>query len=62
MLLLRDSSFQEILAFLEGCEIHGKDIPAALDPANVQQLDPLKSTVGYEARLLRSSFLQLYNY
>ncbi|TPX34411.1 hypothetical protein SeMB42_g07337 [Synchytrium endobioticum] len=49
MLLLRDSSYQEILTFLEGCEIHGKDIPAAIDPANVQQLDPLKSTVAYEA-------------
>ena len=37
MLLLRDASFQEIIAFLNGCEAHGVDIPAHIDPANTQQ-------------------------
>ncbi|TPX30610.1 hypothetical protein SmJEL517_g05847 [Synchytrium microbalum] len=58
MLLLRDAAFAEIIAFLQGCELHGRDIPAALDPANVQAS---KATVAYEARLLKAAFLSLYD-
>ncbi len=56
MLVLRDSSFNEILNFLDAVEVHGKNIKTVIDP--LEEHDP-KKTVTYEAKLLKMMFLRL---
>ncbi|KAJ3409648.1 Tetratricopeptide repeat protein 30A [Chytridiales sp. JEL 0842] len=60
MILLKDSVFQEALAFFDACEMHGRNIPVVIDPLGVEAIDPAKNSVAYEARLLKSLFLRLY--
>ncbi|KAI9005879.1 hypothetical protein BC832DRAFT_455049 [Gaertneriomyces semiglobifer] len=69
MILLKDSIFQEILQFFDNCELHGRDIPAAVNAldasaANVQSSaktrHQVKRDVSSEARLLKSLFIRLY--
>ena len=56
MLVLPDSSFNEILNFLDAVEVHGKNIKTVIDP--LEEHDP-KKTVTYEAKLLKMMFLRL---
>ena len=61
MLSLRDSVLHDVIQFLEHCELHGKDISAsnAAPTVNEGPYQPDgKNTVAYEARLLKSLFLQ----
>ena len=37
MLLLKDSVYQDCLAFFDACEVHGKDIPTIVDPLMQKQ-------------------------
>ncbi|KAJ3069482.1 Tetratricopeptide repeat protein 30A [Podochytrium sp. JEL0797] len=77
MIILKDSVFQEILAFLDSCELHGRKIAIVIDPlggpgamnsaagnstgyGGGEMLDAAKNSVAYEARLLKSLFLRLY--
>lgn len=76
MIILKDSIFQEILDFFDNCELHGRSIPAVVDPLspNAHQSptvnqqnnfddtfqDTSRATVSTEARLLKSLFLKLY--
>ncbi|KAJ3111684.1 Tetratricopeptide repeat protein 30A [Phlyctochytrium bullatum] len=61
MILLKDSVFAEALAFFDSCELHGRNIPVVIDPMGVEAIDPAKNSVAYEARLLKSLFLRLYD-
>lgn len=56
MLVLPDSSFNEILNFLDAIELHGKNIKTVIDP--LEELDE-KKTVAYEGKLLKRMFLKL---
>ncbi|KAJ3209193.1 Tetratricopeptide repeat protein 30A [Dinochytrium kinnereticum] len=60
MILLKDSVFAEALAFFDACELHGRNIPVVIDPMGVEGIDPAKNSVAYEARLMKSLFLRLY--
>ena len=56
MLVLPDSSFNEILNFLDAVEVHGKSIKTVIDP--LEEHDP-KKTVTYEAKQMKMMFLRL---
>ncbi len=56
MLVLPDSSFNEILNFLDAVEVHGKNIKTVIDP--LEEHYP-KKNVTYEANLLKMMFLRL---
>ena len=56
MLVLPDSSFNEILNFLDAVEVHGKNIKTVIDP--LEEHDP-KKTVTYEAKQMKMMFLRL---
>ena len=56
MLVLPDSSFNEILNFLDAIELHGKNIKTVIDPLEVPDD---KKTVAYEGKLLKRMFLKL---
>ncbi|KAJ1369774.1 Tetratricopeptide repeat protein 30A [Parelaphostrongylus tenuis] len=51
LVVIRDSVINECIKFLEKCEVHGREIPTIVDgPLVDDQVDPIKSTVTYEAR------------
>lgn len=56
MLVLPDSSYNEILNFLDSAEIHGKKIKTVIDP--LEESNP-KKTVAYEAKILKRLVLKL---
>lgn len=56
MLVLPDTSFNEILNFLDAIEVHGKAIKTIIDP--LEEEDD-KKTVSYEAKLIKRMFLKL---
>jgi tetratricopeptide repeat protein 30 len=56
MLVLPDTSFNELLNFLDAVEIHGKTIKTIIDP--LEEEDE-KKTVAYEAKLIKRMFLRL---
>ncbi|XP_015778261.1 PREDICTED: tetratricopeptide repeat protein 30A-like [Acropora digitifera] len=60
MIMLRDSVIQDIIQFLEHCELYGKNVPAVVEqPLEEEKMHPGKNTVTYEARVLKSLFLRL---
>ena len=61
MIVLKDSIFKDVLQFFDDCEFHGKDIAVTVDPVALAEMDSGKGTVAYEARLLKSLFLRLYD-
>ncbi|KAJ3193110.1 Tetratricopeptide repeat protein 30A [Irineochytrium annulatum] len=61
MILLKDSVFTVALTFFDSSELHGRNIPIVIDPMGVEGIDPAKNSVAYEARLLKSLFLKLYD-
>jgi tetratricopeptide repeat protein 30 len=62
VITIRDTVMQDCLHFLTLCEKHGKDVKAMNEPPlEAQTLHPGKNTVAYEARLIKSIFLQLYH-
>ncbi len=66
MLILKDSSVEEILQFLEKAEAAGQNIPTTIGPqieaaSGVDGESEGPQTVAYEARQLRVLFLKLSN-
>jgi tetratricopeptide repeat protein 30 len=65
LIIIKDGVYQEILEFFDHCENFGREIPARVDllPVNpeVEDDNKDKNTVSYEARLLKSLFLRLYD-
>merc|ERR1711916_120631 len=61
MIILKDSVIQEIIQFLEACEVHGKEVNTVIDKPldQVEPLEEAKRNCAYEARLLKSLFLRL---
>jgi len=56
MLVLPDTTFNELLNFLDAVEVHGKTIKTVIDP--LEEHDE-KKTVTYEAKLMKRMFLKL---
>jgi tetratricopeptide repeat protein 30 len=56
MLVLPDSSFNEILNFLDAVEVHGKNVKTLIDP--LEEYDE-KKTAAYEAKLIKRLVLRL---
>ena len=58
VVILRDSSIEECLAFLNNCELHGKTIRAVEEnPLNL--IESGKNTVTFEARMLKYLFISI---
>jgi tetratricopeptide repeat protein 30 len=60
MVLLKDQVYQDILRFFDSCEFHGRDVLVTIDPMGTGAEEQGKNSVSYEARLLKSMFLRLY--
>ena len=58
MLMLSDASLYEILGFLDGAELAGKDI-ATVVPDTVSGVTDARHNIAYEARALKRLFLKL---
>jgi tetratricopeptide repeat protein 30 len=61
MILFKDQSMEELVQFLDDCEASGKNVSTITDSliGEVEEKS-FKQTVAYEARRLKSLFLQLY--
>lgn len=64
LVVLKDTTLQECIQFLEHCEVYGRDIPTVIEQSfDVQDILTVapqeKQTVVYEARYLKSLFLKL---
>ncbi|CAD5212330.1 unnamed protein product [Bursaphelenchus xylophilus] len=60
ILMVRDDILMACMAFLEHCEVHGKDISTQTDGLMVQsQVTDPRKTVAYEARTLKAILLKL---
>jgi tetratricopeptide repeat protein 30 len=59
MVLLKDSTFTEMLAFFDQADHHGAKIPALIHPDPSKQDHSSKNTVRYEARQLKNLYLKL---
>ena len=56
MLVLPDSSFNELLNFLDAVELHGKAVKTVIDP--LEEANE-KKTAAYEAKLVKRLILRL---
>ena len=56
MLVLADSSYNEILNFLDAVEIHGKNVKTVIDPLEEGNE---KKTAAYEAKMIKRIVLKL---
>jgi tetratricopeptide repeat protein 30 len=54
MLVLPDSSYNELLNFLDAVEIHGKKVKVTIDP--LEEADE-KKTASYEAKIIKKLWL-----
>ncbi|XP_071962158.1 intraflagellar transport protein 70A-like [Antedon mediterranea] len=60
MIMLRDSVIQECVQFLEHCEVYGRDVIVQVEqPLAEERIHEGINTCTYEARLLKSLFLDL---
>eukprot|EP00743_Colponemidia_sp_Colp-15_P014747 GILK01017551.1.p1 GENE.GILK01017551.1~~GILK01017551.1.p1 ORF type:complete len:432 (-),score=66.00 GILK01017551.1:5-1108(-) len=59
MVMLKDQTFDEILAFFDQADLHGGKIPAHIHPDPSKQDASSKNTVRWEARQLKRLYLQL---
>jgi tetratricopeptide repeat protein 30 len=59
MVLLKDSTFEEILNFFDVADAHGLKIPAVIHPDASKQDHSVTNTVHFEARLLKRLYLKL---
>ena len=54
--MLPDSTFNEILNFLDAVEVHGKKVKTVIDPLEEENN---KKTAAYEAKLIKKLVLRL---
>merc|ERR1711871_82330 len=66
MIMLKDSTFHEMLNFFDACDQHGKEITTKLgngseieDPLDQDAADGVARTVSWEARLLKQMYIKL---
>jgi len=56
MLVLPDSTYHELLNFLDAVEIHGKKVKTVIDPLGEASEE---KTASYEAKLIKKLVLRL---
>eukprot|EP01034_Spumella_vulgaris_P021415 gene21415-27445_t len=64
MLILKDSSMDEILEFLDKAEAAGQTVPSVIEPqvaAEEGEEQSAQRTVAFEARQMKNLFLKLYD-
>lgn len=63
MLILKDTSMDEILEFLDKAEAAGQKVPSSIGPQVDlgDGADHTPQTVAFEARQLKNLFLKLYD-
>jgi tetratricopeptide repeat protein 30 len=54
MLMIKDSSFEDIMRFLDEAERHGKEIPTTFADGRSEM-----RTIATEARILKKMFMRL---
>mmetsp|Transcript_34770 Transcript_34770/g.80337 ORF Transcript_34770/g.80337 Transcript_34770/m.80337 type:complete len:676 (-) Transcript_34770:192-2219(-) len=59
MILLKDGTFKEILAFLDAMDAHGKHVPTKLQDHPDKPVDKNTHNVSYEARILKKIYFKL---
>jgi tetratricopeptide repeat protein 30 len=59
MVVLKDGTFGEIMAFFDQADAHGAKIPALIHPDPSKQDTSMRNTVRYEARQLKNLYLKL---
>jgi tetratricopeptide repeat protein 30 len=59
MIILQDSTFNDILAFFDAAAHHGDKIPAQISIDPSKQDNSAKNTVRFEARILKRLYLKL---
>eukprot|EP01064_Diplonema_japonicum_P029697 TRINITY_DN4868_c1_g2_i1.p1 TRINITY_DN4868_c1_g2~~TRINITY_DN4868_c1_g2_i1.p1 ORF type:complete len:674 (+),score=152.41 TRINITY_DN4868_c1_g2_i1:54-2075(+) len=59
MIMLKDTTFADVLSFFDNADLHGKSIPAFISPDPSRQDHSPKNTVRHEARLLKKLYLKL---
>jgi tetratricopeptide repeat protein 30 len=61
MVVIKDSTFHEIITFLDAADQHGENILTVIAPGvnAADDEDAAKHNVRYEARQLKKIFLQL---
>lgn len=57
--IMKDSSYVEVLAFLDAADVYGKTIHASIPPPIVDPSAPPVATISQEARALKKMFLAL---
>merc|ERR1711865_523379 len=62
MLMLKDSSFNDIIQFLDAAETNGRDILTKISTGGDEaEVDPRTHNVAYEARQMKKLFLRLFD-
>jgi len=59
MILLKDATFTEILAFLDEVDKHGKNIPTKVQDHPDKPVDTTRCNVSAESRVLKKMFIRL---
>ena len=60
MIMVKDTTFQEIMHFLEEAERHGKKIPTSFnDGTMADNVNAEERTVSSEARILKRMFIKI---
>ena len=59
MIMIQDSTFDEILAFFDSVARYGRNIPTVIETGPEAETDSAKNNVTYEATYLKKLFLDL---
>jgi len=59
MIMLKDATFNEILAFLDAVDLHGKSIPTKVQDHPDKPVDTARCNVSVEARVLKKMYMRL---
>ncbi|KAG8461835.1 hypothetical protein KFE25_013854 [Diacronema lutheri] len=59
MIMLKDGTFRDILAFLDAMDSHGKSVPTKIQDHPDKPVDKNRHNVSYEARILKKMYLKL---
>jgi tetratricopeptide repeat protein 30 len=59
MIMLKDATFNEILAFLDAVDLHGKQIPTKVQDHPDKPVDTARCNVSSESRMMKKMFIRL---
>ena len=62
MVVLKDSTFRDIITFLNNAEQYGGDILTVIRQTKDEEVDVSKNNVSFEARQLKCLYLKIMGY